>query len=147
MDAMTSARIEINHRGGILHALLSGRVCPSSIRLAFLDIASCCLEHNVSRLLLEDRCYFRGSAHLKPKDVFELSLCFSEWFRGRQVAYVCPQTGFDLGLGMMTCKANGLEIEWFGTYEQGLSWLLHSPIASSVTDQPTKRLVKRQLVS
>ncbi|RDE22767.1 hypothetical protein DV711_09325 [Motiliproteus coralliicola] len=147
MDAIVAARIEISRRGEMLHALMTGRVCPTSIRLAFLDIASCCLEHNIGRLLLEDRSSFRGSAQLKPQDVFELSLCFSEWFRGRQVAYVCRETDFDLGLGVMTCKANGLNIECFGSYDQGLSWLLHAHSQPPLSELGPELLVDRQLVS
>ncbi|WP_421865459.1 hypothetical protein [Motiliproteus sp.] len=138
MDAIGAARIDISRRGEMLHALMTGRVCPSSIRMAFLDIASCCLEHKVSRLLLEDRSSFQGGPKLDRQAVFELSLCFSEWFRGRQVAYVCGETAFDLGFGILTCRANGLLIECFGSYDQGLSWLMQPTVAQPVSDSDSE---------
>ena len=116
-------QIEISRMGDILRCTLTGKETPDSLRLVFLDIASCCIEHGCDRLLFEDRSSYLDISDASDQQVFELSLCFSEWFRGKQIAYVYRRADFDLGLGILTCQANQLQIEGFVTVEQGVAWL------------------------
>ena len=110
-----------------VHCIMRDTHTPESFKHTLLQVAAFCIEHKGDQLLLEDRSCYSPNHLPSATELFEIGVCFSEWLRGRQVAYLCckERLGFDLELSVFTCQTNGLTLELFDDFNQAQRWLDH----------------------